>query len=73
LNAARKAGAKLFNWVVSEDSVGVEVLFPEKVMSGFGEGGLRRVEAGEIVQFERFGFVRIEDVGKIIRAVFAHK
>jgi glutamyl-tRNA synthetase len=73
LNVARKMGAGLVNWVVRKDSVGVEVLFPEKVMSGFGEGGLRRVEAGEIVQFERFGFVRIEDVGKIIRAVFAHK
>jgi glutamyl-tRNA synthetase len=73
LEAARKTGARLLNWVVREDSVGVDVLFPERTVSGFGEGGLRRVEPGEIVQFERFGFVRIEDVGKKIKAVFSHK
>ncbi|VUT28231.1 MAG: Glutamate--tRNA ligase [Candidatus Syntrophoarchaeum sp. GoM_oil] len=42
------------------------------VISGFGEGSIRD-ELEEVVQFERFGFVRIDSVGERIVACFGHK
>ncbi len=44
----------------------------EKV-EGFAEEAVSQLETGEIVQFERFGFVRIEKQNKAIMGFFAHK
>ncbi len=44
-----------------------------KVVKGFVEKALENVKDGEIVQFERFGFVRIERKGEKIIGIFAHK
>ena len=44
-----------------------------KVVKGFVEKALENVKDGEIVQFERFGFVRIERRGEKIIGIFAHK
>ncbi len=61
------------HWVPANDSVKVNVLMPDKTISGVGELNLRSVEPGDIVQFERFGFVRVESVGEEITVVFSHK
>jgi glutamyl-tRNA synthetase len=73
LDSARKEKASLINWVYPEGAVNVKVLFPDKVVKGLGEAALKDVEVGEIVQFERFGFVRIDGKNKEIIAVFTHK
>ncbi|UCF11992.1 MAG: glutamate--tRNA ligase [Thermoplasmatales archaeon] len=44
----------------------------EKV-EGFAEDAVSQLETGEIVQFERFGFVRIERQNNNIIGFFAHK
>ncbi len=44
----------------------------EKV-EGFAEEAVSRLKTGEIVQFERFGFVRIEKQNNTIMGFFAHK
>jgi len=44
----------------------------EKV-EGFAEDAVSQLETGEIVQFERFGFVRIERQNNTIIGFFAHK
>jgi glutamyl-tRNA synthetase len=44
----------------------------EKV-EGFAEDAVSQLESGEIVQFERFGFVRIERQNNTILGFFAHK
>jgi glutamyl-tRNA synthetase len=42
-------------------------------VDGFAEEAVRRLKTDEIVQFERFGFVRIENVNNKINGFFAHK
>ena len=42
-------------------------------VEGFAEEAVSQLETGEIVQFERFGFVRIEKQNKTIMGFFAHK
>lgn len=71
---------------VTEDSLELTVLVPGqlfieerynpeslKEVKGLVERSLQDVEDGEIVQFERFGFVRIEREGGRIHGIFAHK
>ncbi len=60
-------------WVTNK-YIPVRVLMEEKMIKGYGERNLKNEKVGQIVQFERFGFVRIEKNDKnSIVAVFAHK
>ncbi|VVB72460.1 Uncharacterised protein [uncultured archaeon] len=45
---------------------------PDGLDEGIGEAGIAR-ELGRVVQFERFGFVRINSVDEKIVANFAHR
>jgi glutamyl-tRNA synthetase len=72
LEVARKERAKLLQWV-SKDRIPVRLLTPTGVEEGYGEEGLSGCKAGEILQFERVGFVRIDAVGEKIIACFAHR
>jgi len=72
---------------VPEDNVSIKVISPSSlykgkelntnslnVISGLGEPSVARIGIGEIVQFERFGFVRIDSKeGDMITAILAHK
>jgi hypothetical protein len=40
---------------------------------GFAEEAVQDIKTGEIVQFERFGFVRIENKNKLVTGFFTHK
>lgn len=60
-------------WVPAKH-VTVKVIMPEREIKGYGETNISKVKNGTIVQFERFGFVRIEKSGKSnITAVFCHE
>ncbi|MCD4759762.1 glutamate--tRNA ligase [archaeon] len=68
--------AKLIHWIpVSDDVVNVQVLMPDgSVRKGVGEVGLKKLKISEVVQFERFGFVRLDKIGDFELAfVFSHK
>jgi len=70
--AAIKQGYKIIHWV-SKDSVPMTVLMPDGTRAnGFGEKAILN-ERGNVVQLERFGFVRIESVGAEIVAVFSQR
>ncbi len=71
--AAIKKGAKIIHWTPA-DSLPGELLMPEGTkLTGLVERGILQ-GSGEMVQFERMGFARIEKRGKKgIKAVFAHR
>jgi glutamyl-tRNA synthetase len=73
LEDARERKARLIQWVPKEDNVNVRVISPSGIVRGVGEKELLNVEVDEIVQFERFGFVRIDEKNAEIIAYFAHK
>lgn len=72
LKEARKRKAKLIHWI-SEEYVDVIVITPKGKVEGYGEIGLKELDEGSIVQFERFGFVRIDRINNKVVAYFAHK
>jgi glutamyl-tRNA synthetase len=42
-------------------------------IKGYAEESVKLIKTGEIIQFERFGFVRIENINNKITGYFAHK
>ena len=67
--------ARIIQWVPTEDNVDVEIVMDDaSIKSGLGEGALRDLEVGSVVQFERVGFARLEEI-KDDKLVFyyAHK
>jgi len=71
---AKKLGAPLIHWLPSTIEVPCEVVMSDRsVMKGAAEQKCKELQADNIVQFERFGFVRIDAVNESIVAYFAHR
>ena len=63
---------RIIHWA-PPDGVPVRVMRPDGVDSGIGEVGIRE-DLDRIVQFERYGFVRIDSVSEDgVVAYFAHR
>lgn len=58
---------------VSEPNVRVEILTPEKTLTGLGEPEMKKLKTGEIIQMERTGFGRVDGVKEKVTVCFAHK
>jgi len=71
---AKRLGLRLIHWLPEGNGVSCKVIMPNgSVVKGLAESNLRQASVDQIVQFERFGFVRIDEVGKEIKAFFAHE
>ncbi len=75
LEEARKAKAMIIQWVPVEGSIKAKVIMPDAtVTTGFVEPSAVNVKVDDVVQFERFGFARVDKVtDKEIQFYFAHK
>ena len=72
---ARAVKARIIQWVPTEDNVDVEIVMDDaSIKAGLGEGALRDLEVGSVVQFERVGFARLDEIkdDKLV-FYFAHK
>ncbi len=71
---AKKIGARLIHWLPENEGLPCDVVMPDNsTITGLVEKSLKTVSPDEIVQFERFGFVRVESVNEKIITFFAHK
>ena len=59
-------GEKIMHWLpIDKDSVKTEILMPDhKIITGLGESGLKKLKENEIIQAERFGFIRLDEKTK---------
>jgi len=73
-----KLNVKFIQWLpATEDNLKVEVRMPDNsIIKGLGEKELEKLKVGDIVQFERFGFVRLyskpKKAGRVWEFWFAH-
>jgi glutamyl-tRNA synthetase len=67
---ARREKLKIIHWA-PRDGIPVRVLRPDGVDDGIGEAGIAG-ELDRIVQFERYGFVRIDSLEPVV-ACYAHR
>ncbi|CAB3287640.1 Glutamate--tRNA ligase [Methanocaldococcus lauensis] len=71
---ARKNKAKIIHWIPIKDSLKVKVLMPTgEIKEGFAEKDFKIVNVDDIVQFERFGFVRVDKKDDEIICCYAHR
>ncbi|MEM1645113.1 MAG: glutamate--tRNA ligase [Ignisphaera sp.] len=77
VETAKKLGAQIVQWVPAENTVKVRVLKAHGLnlikMLGLGEGILKQLNVGEIVQIVRLGFGRIDSISKnLVTIIYAH-
>jgi len=71
---ARRLGVPLVHWIPEDEGVQCEVITSDgSVIRGLAENAFRDVSPDHIVQFERFGFVRVDETNDKITVFFAHK
>lgn len=63
-------GATLIHWLpATKDLIKVEILMPDKeIKKGLAEKDVKKIKLGEVVQFERFAFCRLDrkEKGKLV-------
>ncbi|UCC33151.1 MAG: glutamate--tRNA ligase [Candidatus Bathyarchaeota archaeon] len=71
---AKKLSAPLIHWVTSDTGIPCEVVMPDaSVARGIAEDACKKLRPSEIIQLERFGFVRVDRVDEKLTAYFAHR
>ncbi|WP_254534776.1 glutamate--tRNA ligase [Halomarina litorea] len=73
IDVVREEGVPVVHWVPAGEGVPVQLRTMEGDVTGTAEPGLREYEADDVVQFERIGFARIDDVAGVrVVAYYAH-
>jgi len=71
---AKKLGAPLIHWVPVDTGISCEVVMSDASLArGIAEDACRGLLLDEIIQFERFGFVRVDKVNKKLIVYFCHR
>jgi len=70
IDTVKREKLRIIHWA-PVDGIAVRVLSPDGEFKGIGENGIRN-ELHRIVQFERFGFVRIDSINREVVAYFTH-
>ena len=78
LEEAKKYKLQIIQWVPCKNNVNVIVKKPEglnlSIIEGVAEESLRKIPLNTIVQFYRFGFVRVDNIsGNKVITYFAHE
>ena len=69
-------GAKMIHWLPADDkNVKVRILMEDgRWISGLGEPALKKISENSVVQFERFGFAKLDDKNEnLLSFWFLHK
>lgn len=71
---ARKTKAQLIQWVLIGHDMPCRVVMSDaSVAEGVAESACKRLKPNDIIQFERFGFVRVDEINDGLTAYFAQK
>jgi glutamyl-tRNA synthetase len=70
----RKTRAQLIHWVLVGEDMPCQVTMSDATLAeGIAESACKRLKPNNVIQFERFGFVRIDEVNGKLIAYYAHK
>jgi glutamyl-tRNA synthetase len=71
---ARKVKAQLIHWILIGKDMPCSVVMPDATLTeGVAESACRQLKPDGIIQFERFGFVRIDKNNAALTAYYAQK
>ncbi|MFB6251331.1 MAG: glutamate--tRNA ligase [Halobellus sp.] len=63
IDVVREGSVDVIHWAPATDNVAVRLRTPDGDVSGVAEPDFRSTEEGNVVQFERIGFARVDDHG----------
>ena len=70
---ARQVGARMVQWTPVHSAIPVEIfLVTGEILQGVSEPEIKSVKPGQMIQFERFGFCRVEEIGSMIKLIWTH-
>ncbi|MCW4047137.1 MAG: glutamate--tRNA ligase [Candidatus Bathyarchaeota archaeon] len=71
---ARKTQARLIHWIPKDEALPCQVVMPDAtVTEGFAESACKNLKPDSMIQFERFGFVRVDKNDAKLTAYYSHK
>ncbi len=71
---ARDAKAQLIHWIPVDNGMPCQVVMPDATIGeGIAEALCKQLKPDTMIQFERFGFVRIDQVNERLTAYYTHK
>jgi glutamyl-tRNA synthetase len=71
---ARQTRAQLIQWIPVGQGMPCQVVMQDAtIVDGIAESYCKHLKSNTIIQFERYGFVRIDQVGETLTAYYAHK
>jgi glutamyl-tRNA synthetase len=71
---ARDIRAQLIHWVPIGEDMPCQVMMPDAaLLEGVAESACKRLKKDDVIQFERFGFVRIDGVSDKLTAYYSQK
>ena len=70
----RKIKAQLIHWIPNGTEYPCEIILQTaQTVTGFAENESKKLKPDTVIQFERFGFTRVNEVDKKLVAYYAHK
>ena len=70
----RKIKAPLIQWIPKGEEYSCEVIMPDaSVTEGYAESACKKLKPSNIIQFERFGFTRVNEIKEKMLTYYAHK
>jgi len=74
LEEARKYNAQIVQWVPTTSSIDVELVMPDNsILKGLAEPSIEELNPNDVVQLERIGFARLDEIQPKRKFYFAHK
>ncbi len=71
---ARRVKAQLIHWIPVGEDFPCQVVMPDTTVNdGVAESACKKLKPDAVIQFERFGFVRVNGVNASLTAYYAHK
>jgi glutamyl-tRNA synthetase len=71
---ARKTKTQLIHWIPINGELPCQVVMPDATVSeGIAESACKKLKPNTVIQFERFGFVRVDENDAKLTAYYAHK
>lgn len=70
----RSEGKKIIHWLPSKDNVDIEILMDDNTTKKcIAEKNIKKVKIGDVIQFERFGFCRLDSIkDEVYKFWFTH-
>ena len=62
-NDFKSEGKKIIHWLTTEDNIDIEILMDDNTTKKcITEKNIKQVKIGDVIQFERFGFCRLDSI-----------